>query len=157
MKRKIANLSRNENGVTLVEVLASLVIVSIILLGVFSLLTFTNKTAVSNNAKLVSINLSKATIERMKVKPEDYVDIEDLKNISEEFTITYDRENCAPENCQDLYTLTVNDQEYDVEIKVSQSTEEKALQLINVVVTVSLPERNINSTVEGYVNYANYE
>ena len=54
---------KSERGFTLVEVLASVVIISIVLIGVVNLLIFTNKTAVSNNDKLVAINLAKASID----------------------------------------------------------------------------------------------
>lgn len=160
MIRTSSRFLKNEKGVTLVEVLASIVIISIILLGVFSLLTFTNKTAVSNNAKLVSINLAKATIERMKVKPDDYFyNFEKLIEKNAEFEVVYDHEDCRTnENeCETLYLPVVNDQTYHVEITVSQTDEERDLKLLNVVVTVSLAERNIKSVVEGYVNYATYE
>lgn len=157
MIRTSSRFPKNEKGLTLVEVLASIVIISIILLGVFSLLTFTNKTAVSNNAKLVSINLAKATIERMKVKPDDYFyNFEELKAKTAEFEVVYDHEDCHTSEC-DLYLPVVNDQTYHVEITVSQTDEERDLKLLNVVVTVSLAERNIKSVVEGYVNYATYE
>lgn len=171
MIRTSSRFPKNEKGVTLVEVLASIVIISIILLGVFSLLTFTNKTAVSNNAKLVSINLAKATIERMKVKPDDYFyNFEELKAKTAEFEVVYDHEDCHRSHedfhtseseseckCETLYLPVVNDQTYHVEITVSQTDEERDLKLLNVVVTVSLAERNIKSVVEGYVNYATYE
>lgn len=158
MIRTSSRFPKNEKGVTLVEVLASIVIISIILLGVFSLLTFTNKTAVSNNAKLVSINLAKATIERMKVKPDDYFyNFEELKAKTAEFEVVYDHEDCRTSECETLYLPVVNDQTYHVEITVSQTNEERNLKLLNVVVTVSLAERNIKSVVEGYVNYATYE
>lgn len=150
-KRRL--LLQKEDGVTLVEVLAAIVIISIILTSVFSLLTFTNKTAVSNNSKLVSINLAKASIERMKVDPESYINFDDVT----EAGVTYTKDNCAPVDCDALYQMKVNNQDYELEITASQNLEEEQLQLINVVVTVSLDERNIESTVEGYVNYASYE
>lgn len=141
----------SEKGFTLVEVLASVVIISLILSSFFGLLVFTNKTAVSNNSKLVSINLAKASMERMKIQPESYFHFTDVKEK------TYTIKDCLTEECEALYELPVNDQKYDVEVKVSQSEEEKNLQLINVVVTVELAERNIQSTVEGYISHATFE
>lgn len=151
--RKINSVFLNNNGVTLVEVLASIVIISIILMGVFSLLTFTNKSAVSNNSKLVAINLAKASIERMKMQPENYFRFEDVTATEKIYT----KNNCVPANCDDLFELTVNDQVYDIEIQISQQPDEKELELIDILVTVTLHERNIKSTVEGYINYATYE
>lgn len=153
MKRLRNFFVKSRNGFTLVEVLAAIVIISIILIGVVNLLHFTNKTAYSNNAKLVSINLAKASIERIKLQPEAYFD---LGNIID---TTYTSNNCVPKDCSSLYQLKVNDQTYEVKLQISQNEEEKKLQLINCVVTVKLNDdyRNIESTVEGYVIYENIE
>lgn len=157
MKHNKVGLLRKEQGVTLIEVLASIVIISIILMGVFSLLIFTNKSAVSNNSKLVSINLAKATIERMKVAPEEFMDMDEIKVKPVPFEEVFNKDNCKPKpNCENLYEHNVNNQTYDVEITVNQTPEEKDLKLVNIVVTISLEKRNINSIVEGYVNYATY-
>src|SRR5690606_9298817 len=72
MNPKRIKQSKNESGFTLVEVLASLVIISIIFIGAFNLIISTNEVAVSNNNRLVAINLGKATIERIKVDPFSY-------------------------------------------------------------------------------------
>lgn len=143
----------HEKGFTLVEVLASVVIISLILSSFFGLLIFTNKSAVSNNAKLVTINLAKASIERMKIEPESYFSFTAIKETGRIYT----KEDCPDEDCEKLYKLEVNEQEYDVQVKVSQNAEEKRLQLINVVVTVKLLESNIQSTVEGYISHATFE
>lgn len=134
-----------EKGFTLVEVLASIVIISILFLGIVQLLNFTNKTAVSNNAKLVSTHLAKATIERIKIKPDEFFPTDEIK------TKTYDKSNCIPAHCEELFTFLVNDEVYDVYVKTSQNTEEYKLNLINVVVTIEQQNKNLTSTVEGYV------
>jgi len=138
-------LKGNYDGFTLVEVLASIVIISIILLGVVQLMNFTNKTAITNNVKLVTTHLAKATIERMKIKSEDYFLPEQING--EPIT----KENCQITSCKNLYRLTINDESYDVIVIVSQNSEEVELQLINVIVTVKHSNKNIKSTVEGYV------
>lgn len=155
MKRVLSNFVKEKDGFTLVEVLASIVIISIILIGVVNLITFTNKTAYSNNSKLVAINLAKASMERIKIQPESYFKLEDVKQATTIFTIN----NCALDDCNTLYLLHVNDQTYEVKLEVSQNSEEKNLQLINSVVTVKLVDqnRNIESTVEGYVSHATFE
>lgn len=149
VSRAKKNQSTYENGFTLVEVLASIVIISVILLGVVNLFSFTSKTAVSNNAKLVTTHLAKATLERVNIQQESYFP---LHEVGEEER-TYTKSECqAYENCQPkLYQLHVNDQTYDVELKVSQNEDEKELHLINVMVEVKLSKQNIKSTVEGYV------
>lgn len=138
-------LKNNYEGFTLVEVLASIVIISIILLGVVQLFNFTNKTAVSNNVKLVTTHLAKATIERMKIQSEDYFLPEQING--EPIT----KDNCQITNCTTLYQLTVNDETYDVAVIVNQNDEEVELHLINVIVTVIHANKDIKSTVEGYV------
>src|SRR5699024_7342090 len=102
MKMIKNNHYRNENGFTLVEVLASIVIISVIMLGVVQLMSFTNKTAASNNSKLVTTHLAKATIERIKMQPETYFPFNEVVDK------TYTKENCKPEDCEDLYQLQVN-------------------------------------------------
>jgi|SRR5690625_366986 len=133
------------NGFTLVEVLASIVIISIIFLGVMQLIHFTNKTAVSNNTKLVTTHLAKATMERIKLTPEEFFP---TNNVTVK---TYDKHNCEVENCSNLYSFKVNDNDYDVRVAVSQQEEEKLLNLINVVVYVQSQVKGEESMVEGYV------
>lgn len=151
MKRIRKKFVNERNGFTLVEVLAAIVIISIILIGVVNLLNFTNKTAYSNNAKLVSINLAKATMERIKIQPDQFFNKDDVT----EEEVLYTSNTCKPKDCQSVYKLYVNDQTYNVEVKVRQNKDEETLQLINTVVTVKLAsddQRMIESTVEGYVN-----
>lgn len=153
MKRMLSTSVNKQAGFTLVEVLASIVLISIILLGVVNLITFTNKTAYSNNSKLVAINLAKASMERIKIEPGSYFDLNKVKQEK----ITYTSGNCETINCEKLYKLEVNNQTYEVQVEISQNNEEKALRLINSVVTVKRFDKNIQSTVEGYVNYATFE
>lgn len=143
--------NRNENGFTLVEVLASIVIISIILLGVSQLMNFTSKAAETNKTKLVTTHLAKASIERIKIKPEDYFQF----SANDAAGKTYTRANCQGNDCS-VYEFDVNDQTYDVEVKVSQSDtkNEKELGLIKVLVKVELRDKYINSQVEGYVSDA---
>lgn len=155
MKRQIKFFMKNRDGFTLTEVLAAIVIFSLIFIGLASLLLFTNKTAYSNNAKLVSVNLAKASMERVKIMPEAYFKLEDVG----EDVRTYSVNNCKPTNCAELYQIQINDQTYHVELEVSQNIEEEKLNLINCVVTVKLvtDDRTIESTVEGYVHDENME
>src|SRR5690625_6696683 len=81
-----------QKGFTLVEVLASIVIISVILVGVAQLMLFTNKTAVSNNSKLVTTHLAKATMERIKIEPEAYFPFSNVTSEKKEYT----KNNCHP-------------------------------------------------------------
>lgn len=139
-------IRKHAKGFTLVEVLASVVIISVILLGVAQLFNFTNKTAVSNNIKLVTTHLAKASIERIKIQPEAYFTEE---QIAESAPITLN--NCKGENCETLYQLIINDDVYHVTVYPSQDEKESDLRLINVLVEVEHEKRGLKSTVEGYV------
>lgn len=126
---------KHEEGFTLVEILASVVIISIILIGVFNFIIFSNKTAATNNEKLVAIHLAKSTMERIKVAmeehnkqkkaPEDfpYFDLYKIENLDdvEIFTVS----DCAflkwKQTCEDLYAPLINDVAYVVKVKISQS------------------------------------
>lgn len=136
-----------EKGFTLVEVLASILIISIILLGAAQLMMLTNKTATSNNSKLVTTHLAKASIERIKIDPEAYFSFETIEAVEREYT----KDNCHPNACADLYEFLVNDEIYDVTLRVSQNLEEKELNLVNIFVKVKQSNKDIQTTVEGYV------
>src|SRR5690625_2027305 len=140
-KRKI---ERNNSGFTLVEVLASVVIISIIFIGVFQLFTFSAKTATSNQSKLVTSHLAKATIERIKVDHHSFFTQETVNATP----VKYDMDLCQTIESIDcnLYQFLVNDVQYAVEVTVSQNENkqvdvngsplninEKNLDLINVV------------------------
>ena len=70
---------KNENGFTLVELLASIIILSIIIIGIFQMFIFSSKTATSNQTKLVTTHLAKATIERIKVDAESYFSFDQVE------------------------------------------------------------------------------
>lgn len=131
---------KHEEGFTLVEILASVVIISIILIGVFNFIIFSNKTAATNNEKLVAIHLAKSTMERIKVameehnrqkKAPEYFPYFDLTNIpvnsEEEFHVG----KCASlterqrQACEELYAPKINDVVYNVKVTVSQHSTEK--------------------------------
>ena len=65
----------NNQGFTLMEVLASITLLSIIVLTFLQLFAFTNKVAVENNNKLVAVHLAKAMLERVKMNPGMYIDL----------------------------------------------------------------------------------
>jgi len=158
--KKVKDIYSSEKGFTLIEVVASLVIISIILLGAYGLLIFSNETAQSNNDKLVAINVGKATIERIKIDPNSYFG--NIRNyvLENGFSVTLTSENCMPENCEELYQLIINDKNYDIAVTISQSEEavdergysEIDLRLINVLVQVELDDAVLHQ-VEGYVSY----
>jgi|SRR5699024_2860382 len=142
-------LRTDERGFTLVELLASVIILSIIIIGIFQMFIFSTKTASSNETKLVTTHLAKATIERVKVDAESFFPFNEVEK--EEKSIS--NANCHELNgvdC-DLFNMKVNDLEYEVELRVSQDEDEATLNLINVIVTVKQTDTNLSSKLEGYV------
>lgn len=141
---------KNERGFTLVEVLAALVILSIVLMSFTAVFANTNKIAINNSEKLVVINLADAYLERIKINPTEF-----LGNTPPVMV------NCpSPETTKKCTTITVNPapppingKSYSVTIQLKQDTNEKSLLLLNTVVTVRSPDTKVSSSVEGYVSY----
>lgn len=156
----------SEKGFTLVEVLASLVIISIILMSSVAIFSNTNALAVSNSEKLVVINLADAYLERLKTDP-----VGTLSNSDNDIEVTLSetinlnscpiikQEKICPEIILNNEITKLNDKQYKVSVQFSQTQSkaasrihsEKDLQLINVLVTVRSPTSNISSSVEGYI------
>ncbi|MFD1851900.1 type IV pilus modification PilV family protein [Oceanobacillus bengalensis] len=145
----------NEQGFTLVEVLASLTIISVILVGSYNLIIFTNQAAVSNNDRLVAINLGKATLERVKIQPTDYFALPtDVIDDTETFSnATGECDQSDAEDSENPFCVKVNDKIYSVTVEVSQTGEEFNYNLIDVTVIVVLEDENITHQLEGYVSY----
>lgn len=159
---------KSEKGFTLVEVLAALVIISIILTSSIAIFSNTNALAVSNSEKLVVINLADAYLERLKADPVGTISNgmnEENKTISEVINLAScpllagtSKKVCAEINLNNELTR-LNEKQYTVSIQFSQTQSnfsskihsEKDLQLINVLVTVSSPTSKISSSVEGYI------
>lgn len=131
------NFIKNEKGLTLVEVLAALVILSIVLMSFTTVFANTNRMAVSNSEKLVVINLADAYLERVKMTPSDYIDV-------------YPPTRLLESKQKPPFFLTMNNKTYEVLVKIKKDT---SLPLLNVVVTVKAVESNISSSVEGFVPY----
>ncbi|REJ18050.1 MAG: prepilin-type N-terminal cleavage/methylation domain-containing protein [Bacillaceae bacterium] len=154
MKMKIV---KKMDGFTLVEILISLVILSIIILAFLNLFVFTNKTTVVNNDQLVAIHLAKSTMERIKMNPFSYIDEPDNDRFNQPQVYTSD--SCSnrpdPDECELLFSPLINNKTYAVQVTVSQTANEKAIRLMNVLVEVNLQNSKtpITSKVEGYVSY----
>ena len=127
-----------EKGFTLVEVLASLVIISIVLMSFMAIFSNTNKLAVGNSEKLVVINLADAYLERVKVQPDEYIEFPSATKC----------------NSKEMpsFIYNINDKDYNIKVNASQDSDECNLSLINVVVTVTAINSNMSSSVEGYIS-----
>lgn len=140
-----------QNGFTLVETLASIVLLVIILLSFTQLFVQTNKAAKINNEKLVVINLADGILEGLKAKP--MKEIKAASDVQDYFKIATNP--AAPPD-----TITFNEKVYTVSYVASQGAtpfvngynSEKDLKIIKVVVTVTAPDGKTKSSTEGYVS-----
>ncbi|MGI2326457.1 type IV pilus modification PilV family protein [Planococcus sp. YIM B11945] len=143
---------KNEQGFTLVEVLASLVIISILLMSFMAVFANTNKAAVHNSEKLVVINLADAYLERIQASPSEFLGA---------LPPTLTTSACQPlesgKKCKVIPVTPaptpINGKSYNVIVKVKQSDPDKTLSLLEVVVTVEAVKSKVSSSVEGYVSY----
>lgn len=146
----IKQLLKNK-GFTLVETLASLVLLIIILLSFTQIFIQTNDVAKKNNEKLVVINLADGVLEGLKVRP--MKEIKTATDAQDYFKISTNPS--APSD-----SLLLNGKTYKVTYSASQSTtkykngfySEKDLKLMKVVVTVISPNGKTKSSSEGYVS-----
>lgn len=131
----------NEKGFTLIEVVASIIIISIVLLSFSQLFIQSNKSSVQNNDKLITINLAEAELERLKVTPfhPDYLPPIDKSKLYN------------PPKKEVEKVIYEYGPKYKLSIKATQTADEKNNQLVNVVVTTKL--NTVSTTVEGYVKY----
>ena len=63
-----------QDGISLVEVIASLLLISIILLSFYPLFITTKNISNSNIERLVAVNLADATLDRLKMDPYSYIE-----------------------------------------------------------------------------------
>ena len=150
---------KKERGFTLIEVVASLTILSVIILGIYQLIIFTNETAVSNNGQLVAIHLAKAKLEQVKNRPEDFFE-EPLPGkespIGEEEVVTYTVEKCNQEAIENgsKFCDQINDHFFKTTIELSQKDDDLfEKQLVDAKIIVEKVDENIKDHLEGYVNY----
>jgi len=139
----------NHHGFSLVEVVASIVLLGIILLSFGQLIIQSNSTALANNDKLVVIHLVDATLERLKI--ENHI-------VKEAYEKTEPQSGTSP--CwkdinltnYSLSQINVNETNYIVTACI---TEESAsvlnLGLVNVLVEIEDEHGKRKSDIEGFV------
>lgn len=153
----------DEKGFTLIEVLASTIIISIILLSFMQVFANTNRIAKHNNEKLVVVNLAHSYLERLKITPYEFIENPketptprykyNGRNSGEE---TYSLSTCSSSGLDcGLFETIINDKDYKIIVKASQSEDESAIGLVNIEVTVKSSTSSLSSTVEGYVSDEN--
>ncbi|WAA08869.1 type IV pilus modification PilV family protein [Fervidibacillus albus] len=135
-------LKNKREGFTLIEVVVAITILSITILTFFQIFIFSQKTANSNNEKLVAIHLAKATLERVKTNPTYYFSMTDT-GIQPADGVEIDEDDRIVEQ------QTINEQNYIVTI---EPTIDDVSGFIHVLVEAKLDgDRPIQSKVEGFV------
>lgn len=122
---------RNERGFTLVEVLISIIILGVILSSFFQFFIFSQKTTISNQDKLVAINIAQKVLEQIKeeVGKNENIDLQ-----------AYDGEE---------YQENANNKRYSIKINITPENSENGLYMISVL--VSGDNNRIESSVKGLV------
>lgn len=135
----------SEKGFSLIEVLVSLTILSVSVIGITQFFHQANQISAGNNTKLVATNLARMTLERVQTNPESFG-----------FTLTpgtYSSTICKTQACLDLYKVQINNKRYTISIKISQSTDEKNIGIFSTNISVDYGKPKL-STVEGYIKDA---
>jgi prepilin-type N-terminal cleavage/methylation domain-containing protein len=146
---------RNDHGFTLIEVLASILILTILATVFFQMFIFSQKTTTSNQDKLVALNVAQGVLERIK-----HGSYSEITNISPETQVaypkTYNLSDCAsydePEKsaCEKRYKIKVNDIDYSIAIIVGEKVE-TGLSVYPVEVKVNGDDGKLKSKVKGFV------
>lgn len=133
---------KQERGFSLIEVVASIVIITIILLSFSQLFIQSNKTAHYNNEKLILINLVDGQLERIQAL--SFSNIDALRDY-----ISSVNDTPLQLNNKD-YTIKIEETNYKVDGTEKQSNSD--YNLIHLSVKVSI--NNSKSVAEGYVKIA---
>ncbi len=141
---------KSQRGFSLIEVVASIVLISIILLSFAQIFVQANSTANINNEKLVVINLADAYLERLKATGLEEKRITTLEDYFKDYPKTV---KIIDDSKSPTYTVSIKPSNTNV---ISNAiTTEINQNKINIVVTVTsskkINNRIISSTTEGYV------
>lgn len=147
---------KKADGFTLIEVVASIVIISIILISISQVIIQTKKTAVSNDEKLALIHLADTTLERLKI--ENYIVTAAIPDeTSIEWKNWVENNQCLPiplnsDPANDLSKITMNNHDYYISACATpQSEDEKNLGLINISIEVTSSTSKSKGYIEGFV------
>ncbi|WP_312124613.1 type IV pilus modification PilV family protein [Lysinibacillus boronitolerans] len=146
---------KSEKGFSLIEVVASIVLISIILLMFAQIFVSTNHTAAVNTEKLVTINLADAVLAKLKSEPLPKLSTTDLNDYFKDPTELDKKKKKPPiemELNKEIYTITYTPSQQNNRNYVNSQFTEKDLNLIKVVVTVTSPNGKTKSSSEGYVS-----
>lgn len=146
---------KNDQGFSIVEIVASIIIISIILLSFSQLIIQSNKYALKNNEKLVTINLADAIL--VKLKSQVFAENPTITDMNDYFK---DNTEADPVKKNPPLQIKMNGKIYKISYVASQNpnklnntkSSEKELKLIKVRVTVTAPDNKTKGTTEGYVS-----
>lgn len=139
----------SEKGFSLIEVLISLTILSVSVIGISQFFHQANQISAGNNTKLVATNLARMTLERAQINHDPY----EIKLISGMSEKTLNKATCTTTSCQGLYEMEINNKPYKISIKIKQLPADKEIGLYSAKVLVNYGKPNPTS-VEGYLKDA---
>lgn len=139
----------SEKGFSLIEVLVSMTILSISVIGITQFFHQANHISAGNNTKLVATNLARMTLERTQINHEPY-GINLVSGMSEK---SLTKSTCSTTTCQSLYEMEINNKPYKITIRVKQLPADKEIGLYSAKVLVDYGKSNPTS-VEGYLKDA---
>ncbi|MBH0156851.1 prepilin-type N-terminal cleavage/methylation domain-containing protein [Fictibacillus sp. 5RED26] len=139
----------SEKGFSLIEVLISLTILSVSVIGISQFFHQANQISAGNNTKLVATNLARMTLERIQINHEPY-GINLISGMSDK---SLTKSTCTTSACQSLYEMDINNKPYKITIRVKQLPADKEIGLYSAKVLVNYGKPNPTS-VEGYLKDA---
>lgn len=162
-------MKQNEKGISLIEVIASIVIISIILLSIAPLIIRSNVMATYNNEKLATIDLAQTVLERLRVEKDVVKQVvksglADIEIPLDEIGLTGLKVAIETNDHNKIYILETDNQTYQVEAYVKPCNEEPKSLGMNLVfvkvnrVEITPDESGVhvkkltgNSEIEGFV------
>lgn len=156
-EKKEANpLMKNDKGFSLVEVVASLVLITIVLMSFAQIFVQSNKVAATNNEKLTTINLADAVLAKIKSQPlkNPAVTPPTLNDYFNDTTVVDKKIKNPPTEIElngNIYTITYNPSQSNA-THTNAFNSESTLKLVKVVVTVTSPNGKTKGSSEGYVS-----
>lgn len=132
---------KNENGFTLIEILAGIFILGIILTVFFQFFIFSQKTTTHSKDELVALNLANSVLEKIVANEGNYLnDINDLTNRNSASKNIINNEICTNKgpSCSERYLISADNNHYAVQILVGEKLD--GMDLYTVTVEVYLNE-----------------
>jgi prepilin-type N-terminal cleavage/methylation domain-containing protein len=140
----------SEKGFSLIEVLVSLSILSVSVIAISNFFLQSGEISAGNNRKLVATNLARMTLDRVQQNYASY----GIKVPTGEDTFSLSLCHDLPsDECENLYSTIINNTKYEITLSIKESTEKEVdMNLLPVTVTISYLDKQ--TSVEGYVAYA---